>query len=176
MSTINIFLIVFSQNHAQSMSKSACTYFHYLCSLSYRTIHRSHPVTTILGAHLPPPSGNVHRSLGYHRSYASTAFIGRDMTLEYEVRAPSRLSSRHPWALYGVKANLPSLPVFEARAKTILRVQQAIRKRFGNEYSVECFGSTRYGVSTATSDLDLVVIVRYRLHLAGDSSSVSFSG
>jgi len=68
------------------MSKSAYSYFHYLCSLSYRTIHRAHPVTTILGTHLPPPSGNVHRSLGYHRSYASTALIGGDMKRNYEVR------------------------------------------------------------------------------------------
>lgn len=48
-----------------------------------------------------------------------------------------------------------------ARARTIKRVQNAIRKKYGKKYRVQAFGSTAYGVSTAKSDLDLVVIVSY---------------
>ncbi|GLB41090.1 putative RNA uridylyltransferase activity [Lyophyllum shimeji] len=48
--------------------------------------------------------------------------------------------------------------VRERRLDTVSRVQSAIQKRFGNEYTVELFGSIRYGVSLPKSDLDLVII------------------
>ncbi|KIM43655.1 hypothetical protein M413DRAFT_443561 [Hebeloma cylindrosporum] len=38
------------------------------------------------------------------------------------------------------------------------RVEQAIQGTFGRKYTVEFFGSTRYGVSHLDSDLDMVVI------------------
>lgn len=49
--------------------------------------------------------------------------------------------------------------VLYLRSETLRRVQNAIRATFGYQYSVEVFGSTMYGVSSPTSDLDFVVIV-----------------
>lgn len=42
---------------------------------------------------------------------------------------------------------------------TIQRVQRIIQMHYGQQYMVELFGSTRYGISSASSDLDLVIIV-----------------
>ncbi|EJD07901.1 uncharacterized protein FOMMEDRAFT_138017 [Fomitiporia mediterranea MF3/22] len=55
---------------------------------------------------------------------------------------------------------LPGVPryVLANRERTIKRVERAIRKRYGNQYTVECFGSTQYGVDSPTSDLDLVIL------------------
>lgn len=44
------------------------------------------------------------------------------------------------------------------RVETTKRVQQAIQRKFGSKYTVELFGSTRYGVSYPTSDLDMVIL------------------
>ena len=46
-----------------------------------------------------------------------------------------------------------------SRQMTLDAVQRVIRKNYGNEYSVELFGSTRYGISSASSDLDMVILV-----------------
>jgi hypothetical protein len=53
----------------------------------------------------------------------------------------------------------PPKPVLEARYRTIKRVENAIRQKYGRQYVVKAFGSTEYGISTAKSDLDLVVVV-----------------
>lgn len=51
-------------------------------------------------------------------------------------------------------------PIVEIlRFKTIKRIQDIIQYRYGRQYTVEAFGSTRYGVSLPSSDLDLVIIV-----------------
>lgn len=42
----------------------------------------------------------------------------------------------------------------------MILVNDAVRKRYGHNFHVECFGSTRYGVDSATSDLDLVIVVK----------------
>jgi DNA polymerase sigma len=55
----------------------------------------------------------------------------------------------------------PHSAVINLRSQTIRRVQRVI-DRYGEQYTVELFGSTRYGVSSLTSDLDLVVVVRIR--------------
>lgn len=55
---------------------------------------------------------------------------------------------------------LPPEPVLQARKETIERVKHVIKNNFGNELRVYAFGSTEYGVSTAASDLDLIVLVR----------------
>jgi hypothetical protein len=47
----------------------------------------------------------------------------------------------------------------ERRRRTIAKVEISIRSHFGQEFSVEAFGSTQYGVDGRNSDLDLVVIV-----------------
>lgn len=60
----------------------------------------------------------------------------------------------HEW-----QSMLPPPEVFRARERTISRVQMAINATFGGTYFLESFGSTRYGVSSATSDLDLVIMV-----------------
>lgn len=52
-----------------------------------------------------------------------------------------------------------------ARSTTIRKVQDIVHRNFGNGYRVELFGSTSYGVDTATSDLDLVIMVRLRFYL-----------
>ncbi|KAH8103324.1 hypothetical protein BXZ70DRAFT_925042 [Cristinia sonorae] len=44
------------------------------------------------------------------------------------------------------------------RIRTIRRIENVLRDKFGPEYSLEQFGSTSYGVDTDTSDLDLVVV------------------
>ncbi|KAJ7905035.1 hypothetical protein B0H13DRAFT_1620245 [Mycena leptocephala] len=57
---------------------------------------------------------------------------------------------------------LPCVPqdsVRASRRQTLFSVQDAIRKACGNEYRVELFGSTRYGISSAKSDLDMVILV-----------------
>jgi len=46
----------------------------------------------------------------------------------------------------------------ELRLSVKTRVENTIRNRFGSMFRVEFFGSIRYGVSHANSDLDLVVI------------------
>lgn len=57
-----------------------------------------------------------------------------------------------------------------ARSATIRKVQDVVHQNFGNNYRVELFGSISYGVDTPTSDLDLVVMVRLRVHLCSPSS------
>ncbi|KAJ7768355.1 hypothetical protein B0H16DRAFT_314715 [Mycena metata] len=52
----------------------------------------------------------------------------------------------------------------------MLRVQHAIQKVYGYEYKVENFGSTRYGVSVASSDLDMVILDPHRPHGAAPKS------
>lgn len=63
--------------------------------------------------------------------------------------------------------NPHTIPLDRRRAQTIQRVHEAIYSKFGHQYSVQLFGSTRYGVDNARSDLDLVVIVSgHHLHNA----------
>jgi DNA polymerase sigma len=59
------------------------------------------------------------------------------------------------------QATEPPEYVLKARASTIRHVQYVIRAKYGAKYRVEAFGSTEYGVSTASSDLDLVIIVSH---------------
>lgn len=53
----------------------------------------------------------------------------------------------------------PSPSDLSARELTRHRVFGVVRINFGAQYSVECFGSTEYGVASATSDLDMVILV-----------------
>ncbi|KAF9473471.1 Nucleotidyltransferase [Pholiota conissans] len=48
--------------------------------------------------------------------------------------------------------------ILQARNRVKADVQFAIQKQFGTQYTVEYFGSTRYGVSHSHSDLDMVII------------------
>ncbi|KAJ7363790.1 hypothetical protein DFH08DRAFT_837577 [Mycena albidolilacea] len=48
--------------------------------------------------------------------------------------------------------------VLQSRRQTLFMVQDAIQKAFGTDYRVELFGSTRYGISSAKSDLDMVLL------------------
>ncbi|KAJ7254667.1 hypothetical protein B0H12DRAFT_1114727 [Mycena haematopus] len=45
-----------------------------------------------------------------------------------------------------------------SRKQTLFAVQNAIQSAFGREYTVELFGSTRYGISSPKSDLDMVIL------------------
>jgi hypothetical protein len=68
-----------------------------------------------------------------------------------------------------IKAISPDQHVREKRRQTIAKVESSIRNHFGQEFRIETFGSTQYGVDGPTSDLDLVVIVGIFLmsHLRG---------
>ncbi|KZT39847.1 Nucleotidyltransferase, partial [Sistotremastrum suecicum HHB10207 ss-3] len=46
----------------------------------------------------------------------------------------------------------------QKRSHTVQKIQNIIHKRYGRKYQLEVFGSTRYGVDTESSDLDLVII------------------
>ncbi|PFH51657.1 hypothetical protein AMATHDRAFT_58801 [Amanita thiersii Skay4041] len=48
-------------------------------------------------------------------------------------------------------------PAAAARLETLKRVDTLIKAKFGKKYSVSMFGSSSYGVSSASSDLDLVI-------------------
>ncbi|KAJ7853540.1 hypothetical protein B0H14DRAFT_783785 [Mycena olivaceomarginata] len=48
--------------------------------------------------------------------------------------------------------------VLQSRRQTLFMVQDALQKAFGTDYRVELFGSTRYGISSAKSDLDMVLL------------------
>ncbi|KAJ8503010.1 hypothetical protein ONZ45_g11236 [Pleurotus djamor] len=50
------------------------------------------------------------------------------------------------------------------RRSTVQRVDVAIRRAFGEHFRVELFGSTFYGVSSAKSDLDLVIVDSLRMN------------
>lgn len=63
------------------------------------------------------------------------------------------------------QTTLPDRHVREKRRRTMAKVESSIRGYFGQEYRVEAFGSTQYGVDGPTSDLDLVVIVGILLML-----------
>lgn len=53
----------------------------------------------------------------------------------------------------------PTKTVLAARARVLRRLRTAINRRYGSKYSVEQFGSTVYGVDSAASDMDLVLLV-----------------
>ncbi|KAJ7472262.1 hypothetical protein B0H11DRAFT_1729327 [Mycena galericulata] len=53
---------------------------------------------------------------------------------------------------------LPKERVLASRMRTLRAVEKTIRKQYGNQYSVELFGSTRYGISSPSSDLDMVIL------------------
>ncbi|KLO18255.1 hypothetical protein SCHPADRAFT_126698 [Schizopora paradoxa] len=83
-----------------------------------------------------------------------------------EIFGPSitdrRISRTHTTSADGIDGFFPvstlDQTVHERRNWTIFLVNEAVRKRYGHNYHVECFGSTRYGVDSATSDLDLVIV------------------
>lgn len=92
--------------------------------------------------------------------------------LEIYVRSGSSflfVASNHLNLTFRNQITEPPEPVLKERARTIYRVQAIIQKRYGQNYSVKAFGSTEYGVSTAKSDLDLVVIVS---HLSREAAGV----
>ncbi|KAL1754992.1 hypothetical protein FB107DRAFT_275238 [Schizophyllum commune] len=48
--------------------------------------------------------------------------------------------------------------------RTLQSVQRAIQRAYGQEYTVEAFGSVRYGLTTENSDLDLVIMDPHAPH------------
>ncbi|KAJ7182663.1 hypothetical protein C8R43DRAFT_1228986 [Mycena crocata] len=54
--------------------------------------------------------------------------------------------------------------VLESRKKTLASVQEAIQARYGAQYTVQLFGSARYGISSPSSDLDMVIMDPARAH------------
>lgn len=47
-----------------------------------------------------------------------------------------------------------------AREQLVRRIEGAIQRAYGSRYTVEVFGSSRYGMDKGDSDLDLVICVR----------------
>ncbi|GJJ13025.1 hypothetical protein Clacol_007274 [Clathrus columnatus] len=118
-----------SFNHARTLSPHASRFFHNAAAVSRRTLHHGHSVHNILGPALQD----------YGRQYSTAAFT-QEIKDSYRSLAPPR-------------------SVFDRRKLTISRIEKVIRKEFGSHFHVLNFGSTRYGVSTASSDLDLVIML-----------------
>ncbi|KAG8951400.1 hypothetical protein FRC04_006171 [Tulasnella sp. 424] len=57
-----------------------------------------------------------------------------------------------------ISSQAPDASILAARQRTIVTVDQVIRSTFGEKYLVQCFGSTQYGVDSATSDLDMIIL------------------
>ncbi|KAF8528409.1 hypothetical protein BU17DRAFT_80749 [Hysterangium stoloniferum] len=119
-----------SYNHARNMTTAASRYFHYVSSVARRTMFHGHPLRSIVGHNINPEP--------FKRGYST-----KTLTIEANM-------------LY--EALLPSPPVLQARKDTIDRVNRVLQKEYGSTFHVEAFGSTRYGVSTAKSDLDLILL------------------
>ncbi|KAJ6504242.1 hypothetical protein C8R47DRAFT_1104811 [Mycena vitilis] len=60
--------------------------------------------------------------------------------------------------------NTEERSVHTTRRLTLGKVRRAIQKACGDDYKVELFGSTRYGASSPTSDLDMVILDPHRPH------------
>lgn len=60
----------------------------------------------------------------------------------------------------------PNQIVLLAREQTRQRVSEVLKGNFGPQYSVECFGSTVYRADSASSDLDMVILVSRPASLA----------
>ncbi|PVG02111.1 hypothetical protein CPB86DRAFT_726800 [Serendipita vermifera] len=58
----------------------------------------------------------------------------------------------------------PSSTVYQSRTQTLKALDEIIRKNFRGSYSVALFGSSRYGVSNESSDLDVVILDKNRPH------------
>ncbi|KAG9003020.1 hypothetical protein FRB93_011307 [Tulasnella sp. JGI-2019a] len=56
------------------------------------------------------------------------------------------------------EANMPSIKIKLARERTIKKVKGVIQNKYGSQYRIECFGSTRYGVDSDSSDLDMLIL------------------
>ncbi|RDB26847.1 Poly(A) RNA polymerase cid11 [Hypsizygus marmoreus] len=57
----------------------------------------------------------------------------------------------------------PSDSLLQRRSRTLELVQRTIRAKYGSRYTVELFGSIRYGVSLPSSDLDMIIIDAQRM-------------
>ena len=51
--------------------------------------------------------------------------------------------------------------VLARRERTISDLRNVLALKYGEQYQVQAFGSTVYGVSTEKSDLDLIIMVRH---------------
>lgn len=60
---------------------------------------------------------------------------------------------------FGYQEQAPNSADVQTRRRIIATVTNVIQRRFGSKYTVQCFGSTVYGVDTARSDLDMVIMV-----------------
>ncbi|KAJ7621163.1 hypothetical protein FB45DRAFT_928543 [Roridomyces roridus] len=102
-----------------------------------------------------------------------TVFLTRRRSLKstkfWQQRPPkfgqsdSAPSDRRTAAGPAYKRGVPE-SVIVSRSLTVRAVEKAIQKQYGSGYVVDTFGSTRYGISTASSDLDLVVLDLEREH------------
>ncbi|KJA17193.1 hypothetical protein HYPSUDRAFT_46650 [Hypholoma sublateritium FD-334 SS-4] len=61
-----------------------------------------------------------------------------------------------------IRVDATCVHVLRVRDRVRAHVERAVQRVFGSHYTVEFFGSTRYGVSHAHSDLDMVIIDPYR--------------
>ncbi|KAG8942575.1 hypothetical protein FRC03_003032, partial [Tulasnella sp. 419] len=124
-----------SHNHASRVSRKQWGIFVQLSSRCYRIVEEKGSLSDLFGPTLKPLSAQIEMD-------DSVGAAIDNLYLQHR----------------------PPQSVLDARSAVIQRVIQAIQSRFSRDYTVECFGSTGYGVDTSTSDLDLVIIDSLRLN------------
>ncbi|KAG8900632.1 hypothetical protein FRB99_005836, partial [Tulasnella sp. 403] len=122
-----------THNHTQNVSRKTWQIFRGACRRAVQQLEERAPLHTIFGDDtkaLPLPPPQTRASQPEVSKWINDIFV----------------------------SETPPPRVMAAREKTIRLVSEAIRNAFGPTYAVECFGSTRYGVDSSTSDLDMVIL------------------
>ncbi|KAK0444215.1 uncharacterized protein EV420DRAFT_1007345 [Desarmillaria tabescens] len=107
------------------------------------------------------------RLFGNDGSYGAQPQAAASLRSGYAPRSPPSPRRTYSTRSYSTQLTPPggvTKSILRQRRETVKRVQNIIRQEYGNMYSVEQFGSTRYGISSANSDLDLVLIDPKRPH------------
>lgn len=105
-------------------------------------------------------SGSLTLTLAYTDTNAD-ALIRNELERFFEVHTPLESLCQSFFHGYATvyQHNRPSSYVDMQRFKTIKRVEKALQKKFGDQYTLQPFGSTEYGIDNDASDLDLIVLV-----------------
>ncbi|KAI0066914.1 hypothetical protein BV25DRAFT_1820028 [Artomyces pyxidatus] len=156
-------LFVPTHNHGFNVNRSTLLYVHRLSEVSANLLSTCYPLYSIFGPYWTPtlhpdalmvlsderrrspsPYPRPPAGLAQRRMYSTNARLGEEVQRKYHL-------------------NVPPPTIQHLRATTLARVSAAIQRQYGMRYRVEIFGSTQYGVDSARSDLDLVVIDPERL-------------
>ncbi|PBK71449.1 hypothetical protein ARMSODRAFT_1083602 [Armillaria solidipes] len=186
--------IIPTHNHACTVSKSEIKRFAYACKRGANTLSQGNTVEDFFfqrTAMDPSKESEYDRrmqdpdnedwlsSLNEEETEESDRLFSNDGSFDAQPQGAASLRSGYaprsphpPRRPYGIRSysTQPTPPggvtptILRQRKATVTRVQNIIQKEFGDIYSVEQFGSTRYGISSANSDLDLVLIDPKRPH------------